>query len=1627
MKPWCTAFLSLVLCSPVVCLTLSGCGSSTLAASSPAPTVLVVQSISPSSIPAGSVAVVLTVTGSGFTRASLVALNGTELATTFVSSAQLQATIPAATFASGTQLQVTVSDPAASASTTAVQLTVTNPAPVLAGISPSSVTVGSSSPIVTLTGSSFTPSSTVSINGAARTTTYVSDTQLAVALSPADTAALGTLPVTVVNPAPGGGTSSAQPLTILSPSPTLSSISPATVSAGSPNTNVALTGSGFLPSTTVLLNGSPLASVYVSGTQLTVNVSAASLVSGGTDSLVASNAAGSGGVSSAATLTITNPAPTLTAVTPGTINFGKDSTVTLTGTGFNPASIVQWNGAPHAATLLSPTSLQLTLASSELGTAGTGTFAVVNPAPGGGASAVATLNLTSYPIPVIQSVSFALQGGTCPSVLTVVTGTGFLYSASILVNGQANTNPSNVFNNPITGTQQDVATMSFAPFEKPGPITVQVRNYLGNVTSDPYIVPSNTPPAIGACSSPSPATVYPSTTFGFNLTMGVINSSAPTLTLGTLPAGVTRADATDLSQPAYAASLLFTASPTLAPGSYTIPYTLQSDTLTSNGTLAFTVVAGVPPSFFISPYQNVLGIPFGQSRQVTFSTTGSADFAIAPTLSGLPPGVTATFSPAVFFAGQATTATFTASSTAPRTQNATVTVSAAPIGTTAAPATNSLLVDVTEAPGSLPGNRTDFTPTAGTPNSAAYDSAHNQIFSSNPNWNRIDILSAQTHQLTGSINIRDPRGMDLSADGSTLWVSTGSRQVFAIDTSTLAVTRHILPNFAPPSGYNISAWEGDILFAMADGSLVIQNSPYSSGITLVWDPNANTVSVLNNFIGPLFRSGDHKLLYPGYVYPFTCASPVYNATSKTVTTIPNSTTTCVFAAANYDGSILVGKTGTGYSLFSGNGSLIASLPGAATVGGLDYGAGFIFSADGKSLYEIGTTGTYGARVILAWDVSTATLKGSAPALAINPLAGGQPSLSVPLFGVDSSGLIFDIQSFGIGFEDSTFFQNFGTNPVGYGAPISLSPNVGPLAGGTTSYPFGAWYLTPDVWYGSKRGTSATSGTAFSSTLSITSPPGDQAGPVNLKYIFPDGGQMFAPQSFSYSVFPQYATLAGASPVGGAPGQITGYGMPVDASGGTLTVGGNTATITTVQTQYPPRTSEPFPSTYFNFTIPAGTPGWADLQITTPNGSGALPRSIFYAKSVNDYATSDSPTAVLYDRGRRQVYLSAKDHIDVFSMDSLSFLAPLNPKINGSQSQFAGLALTPDGSRLLAANTLDGTLAIINPDSPSTTSAVSLGTFNGTNNCLVGPLYVAATSTGVAFVQTGSLPGTMGCPQQGNLHIVNLSTGAVSLPPGISTCSLYNTYPFTNAFGLESTADGTSVVFGAGDYGTGCLYSAATGTYQGTPGFSYGLGATISADGNLAASGVVLEDPVAALELGRTAHPVAFYGSTLDPNYANTLPTGALYAPQLNASGSLYFWPFPSYFEIIDAPTGRLDIRFSLSEQVQSVLSPLALDGLHDVFLITDKGLTVVDLGTAPLSIGHLTPSTASSGAQIQVRGSGFLAGITAKVGGQIATVSFIDENTVTITLPALSSGSKDLTLTNSDGTSYTLQNAIAVP
>lgn len=88
------------------------------------------------------------------------------------------------------------------------------PPPTLTSVSPTSANSGDSPFKLTVTGASFGSASRVQWNGSSLPTTYISATQLIASVPASDVAAAGTAQVTVFNPSPGGGASSALTFTI---------------------------------------------------------------------------------------------------------------------------------------------------------------------------------------------------------------------------------------------------------------------------------------------------------------------------------------------------------------------------------------------------------------------------------------------------------------------------------------------------------------------------------------------------------------------------------------------------------------------------------------------------------------------------------------------------------------------------------------------------------------------------------------------------------------------------------------------------------------------------------------------------------------------------------------------------------------------------------------------------------------------------------------------------------------------------------------------------------------------------------------------------------------------------------------------------------------------------------------------------------------------------------------------------------------------------------------------------------------------------------------------------------------------------------------------------------------------
>lgn len=94
-----------------------------------------------------------------------------------------------------------------------------NPVPAITSLSPPSVDAGAAAQTLTIVGTGFTSSSTVTFGGAPKTAAFVNETRLTVALTSSDLARASNYSVVVSNPAPGGGASNAFLFSVVPPPP----------------------------------------------------------------------------------------------------------------------------------------------------------------------------------------------------------------------------------------------------------------------------------------------------------------------------------------------------------------------------------------------------------------------------------------------------------------------------------------------------------------------------------------------------------------------------------------------------------------------------------------------------------------------------------------------------------------------------------------------------------------------------------------------------------------------------------------------------------------------------------------------------------------------------------------------------------------------------------------------------------------------------------------------------------------------------------------------------------------------------------------------------------------------------------------------------------------------------------------------------------------------------------------------------------------------------------------------------------------------------------------------------------------------------------------------------------------
>jgi hypothetical protein len=373
---------------------VAGCGASGSSASQPAAAVLAITSVAPAKVPAGSGPFILQISGSGFAPQSVVLWSGTSLTTTYVSPTKLTASVPASFAASSGAFTITVANPGGqSSSGPGTSVDVENPVPTITSLSPQWIAPGSGTTDVAISGTGFVQNAVASFEGNDRATSFQSSTQLTMTLTPADLALPGQASVVVTNPPPGGGASAPVLLTIGPPPPVITSVTPASIIVGSPDTPITIHGTGFSSNPTVLAGAYKVKASLASGTSLSGTIPANLLRIASPLQITVQN---QDGQSSRFSLPILNPVPQIVSLSTTTVTAGGPAFgLSIGATGLVQNTEVDVNGTAIANS--SPNQDQGNVAvqipAADIAQVGRVTVSLTNPAPGGGTSASATINI----------------------------------------------------------------------------------------------------------------------------------------------------------------------------------------------------------------------------------------------------------------------------------------------------------------------------------------------------------------------------------------------------------------------------------------------------------------------------------------------------------------------------------------------------------------------------------------------------------------------------------------------------------------------------------------------------------------------------------------------------------------------------------------------------------------------------------------------------------------------------------------------------------------------------------------------------------------------------------------------------------------------------------------------------------------------------------------------------------------------------------------------------------------------------------------------------------------------------------------------------------------------------------
>jgi hypothetical protein len=456
--------------------------------------------------------------------------------------------------------------------------------------------------------------------------------------------------------------------------------------------------------------------------------------------------------------------------------------------------------------------------------------------------------------------------------------------------------------------------------------------------------------------------------------------------------------------------------------------------------------------------------------------------------------------------------------------------------------------------------------------------------------------------------------------------------------------------------------------------------------------------------------------------------------------------------------------------------------------------------------------------------------------------------------------------------------------------------------------------------------------------------------------------------------------------------------------------------------------------------PPGTPGTADVVVSTSNGSDSAAKAFQYASATKTFAFATSPTFLLYDNYRKRLYASNVNQVEVIDVATQQVLSPLVPASGKlADSQFEGLSLSPDGARLYIADPGTKQIHVLNLNSPGTGISIDPGALLG-NPQSIKPSRVYEMASGRVVGSDGGLP-------DGGTY----RPGIFVLDPSAGTGSWFmNGYSQVSGMLWGTTKDGKYLFANAEVNGLisarASLYDDTKSQWTSSKGLAGdGVEAALNGDGTVIAVGgstpgiintypEILDNDLNALGLIENQYyvdpPVGTPSLSFQPSGALLYKAGTD-AKLVGNQGNLQIGKVVIY----DVQHWKAIATVVFPDILSTSYSPATThmfatdDAGRTLFASTPSGIAMMVLHDVPFSVGNVQPSfgVQGSGQTITVRGSGFKLGAFVSFAGVQAVTTFVDENTLTAVVPSsLTPGWQTVRVSNPDGSTYDVADAFLV-